>query len=80
MQTDPILTIIVGRWHDFARPTDQVAPGTGKQVADFAAGTQTGTRRNCRHGKQDRTDRLGRFDPQRTLYTAHCLKGERTTS
>ena len=53
---------------------DQVAPGTRKQVAHFTAGTQTGTRRNCRHGQQDRTDRLGRSDPQRTIYTAHCLK------
>jgi hypothetical protein len=43
-------------------------------MADITAGAQTGACRNRRYGQQNGKGRLGRFDPQRTLHTPHCLK------
>jgi hypothetical protein len=66
--------IIVGRRHDVARLANEIASGTGKQVADIAAGTQTSARRNSCYGKQDSSDRLGSLDPQGTLHTPHSRR------
>lgn len=69
-----ILTIVVGCRHDVARPTNQVAPGTGKQMADVTAGTKARACRNRRNGQKGRSDNLGGSHPKRTLHTPHCLK------
>jgi len=45
-------------------------------MADVTAGTQTSPRGDRRNGQQDRSDRLGRSDPQPTLHAAHCLRGK----
>lgn len=45
-------------------------------MADIAAGAKTRTLGDCRHGQQDRSDRLGRSDPQRTIYPTHGLTEE----
>ena len=45
-------------------------------MADIAAGAKTRAHGECRYGQQDGSDRLGRSDPQRTIYTAHGLKEE----
>ncbi len=43
--------IVARRWHDVARPTDQIASGARKQMADITAGTQASACRNRRYGQ-----------------------------
>tara|TARA_R110002072_G_scaffold111689_1_gene239928 strand:+ start:119 stop:514 length:396 start_codon:yes stop_codon:yes gene_type:complete len=69
-----VITIVVGRGHDIACPTNAISPGMREQMAHVTFGTQTRTRRHSCHGQQDSKDRLGRSDPQRPLHASHCLK------
>ena len=45
-------------------------------MADVTAGTKTCAFGDSCYGQQNSTDRLGRSDPQRTIYTANGLKEE----
>ena len=45
-------------------------------MVDIAAGAKARALGDCRYGQQDRSDRLGRSDPQRTIYSAHGLTEE----